>query len=487
MFEPSLPLENRRFWLVTFVLSLIAFWVYYGGNGYEKILYLYGEHNVSIDLKLDEDISDKKDVCNDLQVALFIPKALNNSGTQTALIRVVSENSGVISGSVAVYMHQKTDADTDTLPPDVFAGIITGKQSSVERVDVLLYHRTVGYYRIDIPYAGGLIEKSNSNQFNWYVAFNIDSAENGNDNSTANIDSAGNGNDNSTAMCYFKITHEMGNRGLEFNALRSALYLVIERLLFPPWANVFLPLMIASVVWINDKHIYEAVQSVFKEHAKEAKVLREFVAILLLSVVSSLLVGGLLCLLIGFAFAHWCWILGSSIFATGILIYLCYLRKDFSTIPNGNKKEKKIERPSFLKKKRALLPISVVSLLCLLSGLAFAHWHWILGVFVLFAGILICVWCLMEDFRDSLGENEKDKRFKQFLCDLLQAFFVPIDPDQKKDTTADQKKDTADEQIEKLLEILNRNFDKYFASLEKDKEPEDNSDDEPLDEPLAEG
>jgi hypothetical protein len=285
----DIGLKNKTSWLVAIALSIVIYFVYYDGL-FGLILKAYNQQFQAIKLRCDLSTDNSTLDCNSFLVTLYFPRNLDDSGGQSIFIKVkntsstdfdgilylallndntiaasplVSEN---LSGELIDGDEEQTalpDLDT-TVDNSIIPILIASTSTTPAKVDLLLKPNSTDYLKIPFPYPGSALK--NPGQI---LAMFLDSKED---------------------VLSFRYLPESDLNNLEISSLNSTLYILIEKILLPPWANVLIPLFSVVCVWFFEQRIVKD-----GEEDERPVTMRDFLRLLFPSLGAAFVIIAILC------------------------------------------------------------------------------------------------------------------------------------------------------------------------------------------------
>lgn len=249
-------IKQKVSWLVFFLLSFLLYLLYYQGI-YQAVLSAYSQQVQTRVYQCSETGAPDKTKaffnCENFLIHVYFPKNLDNSGKQSvflsvenksqydfdgelhlALIRTAQEQPGqgdmqesdVSDGSSEIEKSGASDVFDNGI---IFPVLIAELSTPTQKIDISIKSTATYYIKQDVPYPGSILKNTN---YNMAVFLQ---------------------NENQT----LQFLPELDLATLEVKPINSTIYILTEKILLPPWANIILPILAAFCVWILEDRVFK--------------------------------------------------------------------------------------------------------------------------------------------------------------------------------------------------------------------------------------
>lgn len=249
--KPDFILRRKVSWLVFFVLSLFLFLIYYTLL-YPSVLWAYNHQLQKMPYLCDgstlADGASPVFKCEDFSITVYFPKNLDNSGKQSIFLSIENKSASDLKGDLYLaFIHVDTRAPDSAETPDsendqsqqgpentaniddksIFPILIAEGSTATQKNEISLKPTSRYYLKQNFPFPGSLLKDTS-----YRLAIFIQSENQ-----------------------VLRYTPEFNLDLLEISSINAAIYILTEKILLPPLANIILPLLSIVCVWLLEERI----------------------------------------------------------------------------------------------------------------------------------------------------------------------------------------------------------------------------------------
>ncbi len=235
--DTSFTPQTKVAWLTSILLSVLLYCLYYLFF-YPFVRNAYNQQFQNVAFSTCEDLgpvnAGESQCSKSFIVNFYFPRNLDDSSGQPIVVKIQNISSVDFEGQwnldlLPLEKDSNTDANFTDFEEFVVPLLITENTTELQNVKLSIKANHPYYFRLVFPYPGTILK---NRHFTPELSLKSDDGR-----------------------IKYKYLPESDFGSLQINSLNSTLYVVVEKVLLPPWANILIPILATFSVWLLENRV----------------------------------------------------------------------------------------------------------------------------------------------------------------------------------------------------------------------------------------